>query len=123
MKANWHPEILRRMYAAGLTLECVSQGELVHAFATVPDLDPERVMFTPNFAARTEYEFAFAKGVRVTLDNLYPLKMWPEVFSRQGDFPAHRSGIWTRPPQPCAHGGRPTRSSACRFPRRMSWWH
>jgi diaminopimelate decarboxylase/aspartate kinase len=80
MKANWHPEILRRMYAAGLTLECVSQGELVHAFATVPDLDPERVMFTPNFAARTEYEFAFAKGVRVTLDNLYPLKMWPEVF-------------------------------------------
>ena len=80
MKANWHPEILRRMYAAGLTLECVSQGELVHAFATVPDLDPQRVMFTPNFAARTEYEFALAKGVRVTLDNLYPLKMWPELF-------------------------------------------
>ena len=80
MKANWHPQILRRMYAAGLTLECVSQGELLHAFATVPDLDPERVMFTPNFAARTEYEFAFARGVRVTLDNLYPLKMWPEVF-------------------------------------------
>ena len=80
MKANWHPEILRRMYAAGLTLECVSPGELAHAFACVPDLDPQRVLFTPNFAARTEYETAFAKGVRVTLDNLYPLKMWPEVF-------------------------------------------
>jgi bifunctional diaminopimelate decarboxylase / aspartate kinase len=80
MKANWHPEILRRMYAAGLTLECVSPGELAHAFACVPDLDPQRVLFTPNFAARTEYEAAFAKGVRVTLDNLYPLKMWPEVF-------------------------------------------
>jgi bifunctional diaminopimelate decarboxylase / aspartate kinase len=38
------------------------------------------VLFTPNFAARTEYETAFAKGVRVTLDNLYPLKKWPEVF-------------------------------------------
>jgi bifunctional diaminopimelate decarboxylase / aspartate kinase len=80
MKANWHPEILQRMYAAGLTLECVSPGELAHAFACVPDLDPQRVLFTPNFAARTEYEAAFAKGVRVTLDNLYPLKFWPEVF-------------------------------------------
>jgi diaminopimelate decarboxylase/aspartate kinase len=80
MKANWHPEILRRVYAAGLTLECVSQGELEHAFASVPALDPERVLFTPNFAPRAEYQFGFAKGVRVTLDNLYPLKMWPELF-------------------------------------------
>ena len=46
----------------------------------MPALDPERVLFTPNFAPRAEYEFGFAKGVRVTLDNLYPLKMWPEVF-------------------------------------------
>jgi diaminopimelate decarboxylase/aspartate kinase len=80
MKANWHPQILRRVYAAGLTLECVSRGELEHAFASVPALDPGRVLFTPNFAARSEYEVAFAKGVRVTLDNLYPLKMWPDVF-------------------------------------------
>jgi diaminopimelate decarboxylase/aspartate kinase len=80
MKANWHPQILRQVYAAGLTLECVSQGELEHAFASVPGLDPERVLFTPNFAPRAEYEYGFAKGVRVTLDNLYPLKMWPEVF-------------------------------------------
>ncbi len=80
MKANWHPEILRRMYAAGLTLECVSQGELEHAFGAVPDLDPDRVLFTPNFAPRAEYEFGFERRVRVTLDNLYPLKMWPEVF-------------------------------------------
>ncbi|HEY4970234.1 MAG TPA: bifunctional aspartate kinase/diaminopimelate decarboxylase, partial [Steroidobacteraceae bacterium] len=80
MKANWHPEILRRMYAAGLTLECVSPGELEHAFASVPGLAADRVLFTPNFAARSEYEAAFARGVRVTLDNLYPLKMWPHVF-------------------------------------------
>jgi len=80
MKANWHPQILRRMYGAGLTLECVSQGELEHAFDSVPDLEGERVLFTPNFAPRAEYEYGFSKGVRVTLDNLYPLKMWPEVF-------------------------------------------
>src|SRR6202030_181104 len=80
MKANWHPEILRRVYVGGLTLECVSQGELEHAFASVPALDPERVLFTPNFAPRAEYQYGFAKGVRVTLDNLHPLKAWPEMF-------------------------------------------
>src|SRR6185437_4756319 len=53
---------------------------LEHAFACVPGLDPERVLFTPNFAPRSEYELGFAKGVRVTLDNIYPLKAWPEVF-------------------------------------------
>jgi diaminopimelate decarboxylase/aspartate kinase len=81
MKANWHPQILRRVYAAGLTLECVSRGELEHAFAVVPALDPDRVLFTPNFAPRAEYEYGLGLGVRVTLDNLYPLRMWPEIFS------------------------------------------
>jgi diaminopimelate decarboxylase/aspartate kinase len=80
MKANWHAEILRKICGAGLALECVSRGELEHAFASVPALQPERVLFTPNFAPRAEYEFGLAKGVRVTLDNLYPLKMWPEIF-------------------------------------------
>ncbi|HEX4241713.1 MAG TPA: bifunctional aspartate kinase/diaminopimelate decarboxylase [Steroidobacteraceae bacterium] len=80
MKANWHPWLLRRMYAAGLTIECVSQGELEHAFASIPHLDPERVLFTPNFAPRSEYACGFARGVRVTLDNLYPLEAWPDVF-------------------------------------------
>jgi diaminopimelate decarboxylase/aspartate kinase len=83
MKANGHAEILRKVYAAGLTLECVSRGELEHAFASVPALAPERVLFTPNFAPRAEYEFGFSRRVRVTLDNLYPLKMWPEVFRGQ----------------------------------------
>jgi diaminopimelate decarboxylase/aspartate kinase len=80
MKANWHAGILRRIHAAGLMLECVSRGELEHAFATIPGLDPKRVLFTPNFAPRSEYEFGLARGVQVTLDNLHPLKMWPEIF-------------------------------------------
>jgi len=80
MKANWHPQILRRIYAAGFTIECVSRGEIEHAFACIPDLDAGRVLFTPNFAPRSEYEFGFEKGVRVTLDNLHPLKFWPDVF-------------------------------------------
>ncbi len=80
MKANWHPDILRRVHAAGLLLECVSQGELEHAFASVPGLEPRRVLFTPNFAPRAEYEYGLNAGVHVTLDNLYPLKMWPQLF-------------------------------------------
>ena len=86
MKANWHPAILRRVYDAGLSLECVSQGELAHAFAHVPGLMADRVLFTPNFAPRAEYEFGFDRGVRVTLDNLYPLKAWPQVFAGRDIF-------------------------------------
>jgi bifunctional diaminopimelate decarboxylase / aspartate kinase len=86
MKANWHPQILRRLYTAGLTLECVSQSELEHAFDSVPDLSPARVLFTPNFAPKAEYRFGFEIGVRVTLDNLHPLSAWPELFAGQEIF-------------------------------------
>jgi diaminopimelate decarboxylase/aspartate kinase len=93
MKANWHPDILRRFYAAGLMLECVSRGELEAAFSQVPYLAPENVIFTPNFAPRSEYEFGFGLGVRVTLDNLYPVKMWPEVFRGREIFVRIDTGI------------------------------
>jgi diaminopimelate decarboxylase/aspartate kinase len=93
MKANWHPEILRRMVAAGLMLECVSQGELEHAFAAVPQLRPERVLFTPNFAPRSEYEYGFARGVQLTLDNLHPIKSWPTVFAGRPFFVRIDTGI------------------------------
>lgn len=81
MKANPHPEVLRRLVALGVGLECVSPGELARAFEACPDLEPERVLFTPNFAPREEYVAAFELGVRVTLDNLEPLRLWPEVFA------------------------------------------
>ncbi|HMD72217.1 MAG TPA: bifunctional aspartate kinase/diaminopimelate decarboxylase [Steroidobacteraceae bacterium] len=80
MKANWHPQILRRLYDSGLMIECVSQGELEQVFAVIREAAPDRVLFTPNFAPRREYEFGFHKGVRVTLDNLHPIRMWPELF-------------------------------------------
>jgi len=80
MKANWHADILRRFGRRGLMMECVSRGELEHTFSTLPNIDPQDVLFTPNFAPRSEYELGFSRGVRVTLDNLHPLKHWPEVF-------------------------------------------
>lgn len=81
MKANPHPGVLQRLIASGVGLECVSPGELDRAFEAYPDLDPDRVLFTPNFAPKHEYEAAFARGVRVTLDNVEPLALWPQVFA------------------------------------------
>ncbi len=80
IKANPHADILNAVYAEGFGIECVSQGELEHAFAVIPGLDPARVLFTPSFAPRGEYEAAYARGVTVTLDNVEALRRWPETF-------------------------------------------
>jgi bifunctional diaminopimelate decarboxylase / aspartate kinase len=80
IKANAHPEILRTLVDEGFGLECVSRGEIDHVFAHVPSLSPQRVLFTPSFAPKHEYETAFARGVTVTLDNVEALQRWPDVF-------------------------------------------
>src|SRR5690606_39009572 len=80
IKANPHPELLRLLAGEGFGLECVSLGELEHVFATLPGLDPQRVLFTPSFAPVDEYAAALARGVRVTLDNVEALQRWPDVF-------------------------------------------
>lgn len=80
MKANGHPDVLRTAYAAGLGLECVSIAEVHAAREAIPDLDMDRILFTPNFTARAEYAEALALGVHLTLDGLYPLQAWPELF-------------------------------------------
>lgn len=83
IKANSNPGILRRFEALGLGFECVSPGELKHLRESLPNLDADRILFTPNFAGRHEYEHAFAAGCHVTLDNLYPLEHWGEAFAGQ----------------------------------------
>lgn len=80
MKANDNAEILRTLSAEGVDFECVSPGEVEWLEESVPGIDPARVLFTPNFAQRAEYEWALDKGLRLTLDNLYPLQSWPELF-------------------------------------------
>lgn len=80
IKANPHPQILRTLAAEGFGLECVSLGEFEHVFASVPDIAPARVLFTPSFAPIHEYQAALARGVTVTVDNVELLRRWPEVF-------------------------------------------
>lgn len=86
MKANPHPEVLRAVREAGLALECVSRGELERVFATLPGIDPQEILFTPNFAPREEYAWALALGVHVTLDSLHPIEQWPELFADRDIF-------------------------------------
>jgi diaminopimelate decarboxylase/aspartate kinase len=80
VKANPHPDILERVAEAGLGFECVSPGEVERVRATLPEIEPERILFTPNFAGREEYVFGFEHAGWVTVDNLHPLERWPEVF-------------------------------------------
>lgn len=86
IKANAHPDVLRLFERRGLGFECVSPGEVAHVFELFPDIDPARVLFTPNFAAREEYAEAFARGVHVTLDNVHALESWGDVFAGQDIF-------------------------------------
>jgi diaminopimelate decarboxylase/aspartate kinase len=80
MKANSHPDILGLFYEAGLGFECVSPEEIDRLIELFPGIDRERILFTPNFAPRQDYRHGFEAGAYVTLDNLYPLQAWPEVF-------------------------------------------
>ncbi|MFZ9965711.1 MAG: bifunctional aspartate kinase/diaminopimelate decarboxylase [Steroidobacteraceae bacterium] len=76
IKANSHPEILRTVAASGLGLECVSRGEVEHVRRVLPDLPVDRLLFTPNFAGRDEYQWALREGLRLTLDNLQAMQAW-----------------------------------------------
>ncbi|MFH1811816.1 MAG: bifunctional aspartate kinase/diaminopimelate decarboxylase [Pseudomonadota bacterium] len=96
LKANPHPEILRLFDRLGLGFECVSSGELDHVRAVLPALSADRLLFTPNFAPREEYARALDLGVRVTVDNLHPLRHWPDLFAQRDLFvrvdPGHGQG-------------------------------
>ena len=45
----------------------------------MPGIDPGRVLFTPNFAPRERVRLG-AGGGNLTLDNLYALREWGELF-------------------------------------------
>lgn len=86
LKANPNPDVLRVLERLGVGFECVSPGEIAHVRALFPELPNERILFTPNFAPRHEYEDALALGVNVTVDALWPLERWPEVFEGRDIF-------------------------------------
>jgi diaminopimelate decarboxylase/aspartate kinase len=86
VKANPNAQLLRLLAVEGLGFECVSPGEVEHVLASVPGLDRARIQFTPNFAARAEYAWALEQNIRLTIDNLYILREWGELFRGQRVF-------------------------------------
>lgn len=80
IKANSNADILRQLERNGLGFECVSIGEVEHVLSLFPDISPQRILFTPNFAPAEEYSAAFERDIRMTLDNIYPLQAWPDLF-------------------------------------------
>ena len=83
IKANPHASILGVLYQLGYGFECVSLAEVEHVMRLLPGVDPDRILFTPNFAPREEYAQALQLGVHVTVDNLFILQQWGELFSGQ----------------------------------------
>lgn len=80
-KANHHAEILKIFYDEGIGFECVSLAEVNFVLDLFPEIDRSKVLFTPNFAPREEYSEALKLDIHVTIDNLYPIQQWPEVFN------------------------------------------
>lgn len=93
LKANPHPDILRKVAALGLGFDCVSLAEIQRVLEAVPGIDPERILFTPNFAPREEYVRGLSLGVHVTIDNLFVLQHWLDVFKGKSVFLRIDTGI------------------------------
>ncbi len=83
IKANNHADVLRYFYDSGLGFESVSIEELHYLLELFPEIDRKRLLFTPNFAEKSEYQRAIDLGVWITIDNLYPLQAWGSIFSGQ----------------------------------------
>ncbi|MDC0254261.1 diaminopimelate decarboxylase [Bacteriovoracales bacterium] len=83
MKANNHPDILKSLDQTGIHFETVSIGEIRHLKKVLPKVKAKDILFTPNFIGKNEFMEALKEGVTVTLDNIFPLKSWPEIFKNQ----------------------------------------
>jgi len=86
VKANHNPEVLQTLHEQGIGFECVSLAEVQYVQKLFPDLDPKFIMYTPNFASRDEYEAGLKLGTNFTVDSVYPLEHWPELFAGQEIF-------------------------------------
>ncbi|HET7810518.1 MAG TPA: bifunctional aspartate kinase/diaminopimelate decarboxylase [Steroidobacteraceae bacterium] len=93
LKANPNPDILRKVASAGVGFDCVSLAEIQRVFEAVPGIAADRILFTPNFAPRSEYEKALSLGVHVTIDNLFVLQNWLDAFKGKSVFLRIDTGI------------------------------
>ena len=81
VKANPHPSVLKTLFDKNINFECVSTQELDLVLELFPAIDRRRLLFTPNFAPKSDYAYALSLNCYMTIDSLYPLENWPELFS------------------------------------------
>ena len=81
-----------RRAGRGLRLR-VAGRDRARARMPCPASTPDRILFTPNFAPRAEYERALALGVHVTIDNLFVLQHWLDAFKDKSVFLRIDTGI------------------------------
>ncbi|HET6527629.1 MAG TPA: diaminopimelate decarboxylase [Balneolaceae bacterium] len=96
IKANANDDVLRTFKKLDFGFECVSIGEVEKILELFPEIDCKKILFTPNFAPRQEYEKALDLDINLTLDNIYPLKKWSDIFKGRELFlridPGHGQG-------------------------------
>lgn len=83
IKANPHPDILMALMDLSIGFECASIFELEHLLNLNPALNPQRLLFSPNFAEKSEYLRALQLKCHLSIDSLYPLMHWPELFKNK----------------------------------------
>ncbi|MBA2650265.1 MAG: bifunctional aspartate kinase/diaminopimelate decarboxylase [Legionella sp.] len=83
IKANPFHSIITTLEKEGIGFECVSIQELELVLKLFPNLDKQRLLFTPNFAPKSEYEYALNIGCPITIDSLYPLLHWSDLFKNR----------------------------------------
>jgi len=86
IKANDQPDLLRALAEEGMAFECVSLAEVHHVLDSVPGTGPKDLLFTPNFAPRSEYEAALNLGIQLTVDNSWVIQQWPDLFAGRDIF-------------------------------------
>jgi diaminopimelate decarboxylase/aspartate kinase len=77
---NPHPRILEKVNRMGAGFKCVSRQEITHLSKTFPDITPGQFLFAPGLAGPDDYEYVFEKGIMVVLNDVYSIKVWPDVF-------------------------------------------
>src|SRR5699024_2676947 len=80
IKANGHPEVLTVFRELGFGFECVSIEEVRRFLELFRGFPRKRTLSTPHFAPQQEYSEALKRNVNLTLDNIYPLRNWKELF-------------------------------------------
>jgi diaminopimelate decarboxylase/aspartate kinase len=86
VKANDHRPLLQAMAEEGLAFECVSMNEVRHVLDCVPSASAADILFTPNFAPRSEYLAAIEAGVTLTIDNSWVVDQWPDLLAGRDIF-------------------------------------